>query len=253
MNALVSTQPRRISPFGAIRIIVRIGAMLVLFLTCLPLYYQFHFLRLKNPWPRLFLGGLGWIAGLKLVTEGKRPVTGAFLIANHVSWIDIPAIAAVTGSAFVGHDGLSSTPLLKHLCAMNDTVFIARHDRASVHTQIEDIRRALRDTGALTIFPEGTTSDGTGLLPFKSSLLSALEPVPDGVSVIPVLLDYGAEATDIAWIGTEHGVANFLRILARRRRLVVTVRFLAPLTGEAVQDRKAMAAAASAAIGGALA
>ena len=226
--------------------------MIALLLVCLPFYYFCHALRRKNPWPRRFLGTLGWIAGLQIRVAGERPRPGAFLIANHVSWIDVPAIAAVTGSAFVGHDGLSSTPLLKHLCAMNNTVFIARHDRTSVQTQIEDIRRALRDTGALTIFPEGTTSDGTGLLPFKSSLLSALEPVPEGVSVVPVLLDYGDEAADIAWVGTEHGVTNFLRILARRRKLKLTLRFLPRLEGEAVKHRKAMAAMARAALGGAL-
>ena len=244
MNAAAATQPRRIGLFGAIRITVRLMAIAALLLACQPLYYLFHALRLKNPWPRRFLGSLGWIAGVRLKVEGERPRPGAFLIANHVSWIDIPAIAAVTGTAFVGHDGLSSTPLLKHLCAMNDTVFIARHDRTSVHTQIADVRRALRDTGALTIFPEGTTSDGTGLLPFKSSLLSALEPVPQGVSVVPVLLDYGEEAADIAWIGTEHGVANFLRVLARRRNVGLTVRFLPALEGDQLRDRKTMSFAA---------
>ncbi|PLK26530.1 1-acyl-sn-glycerol-3-phosphate acyltransferase [Novosphingobium sp. TH158] len=244
MTALAQAPRRRFGPFGLIRIVIRIMAMLGLLLACLPPYYLFALLRLHNPWPRLFLAGIGWIAGVNLRVIGERPRGGAFLISNHVSWIDIPAIARATGSAFVGHDGLASTPLLKHLCAMNDTVFIARHDRASVHRQVEDVRRAIRDTGALTIFPEGTTSDGTGLLPFKSSLLSALEPVPDGVSVIPVLLDFGREAADIAWVGDEHGVDNFLRILARRRPVQLTVHFLPPLAGEAVKDRKAMASAA---------
>ena len=252
MTALVATPPRRISIFGAVRIGLRITAMLALLLACAALYHLCHFARLPNPWPRRFLAGLGWIAGVKLTITGERPRGGAFLIANHVSWIDIPAIAAACGSAFVGHDGLTSIPLIKHLCAMNDTVFVARHDRTSVHQQIADVRRALRDTGALTIFPEGTTSDGVSLLPFKSSLLSALEPVPDGVRVVPVLLDFGPEAAQIAWVGTEHGVANFMRILARRRPVALTVHFLPALTHDQMRDRKTMAAAAREAIGGAL-
>lgn len=244
MPALAQAPRRRFGFFGLLRIVVRITAMLALLLTCLPPYYLFALLRLHNPWPRRFLSGVGRIAGISLRTLGERPGGGAFLISNHVSWIDIPAIAQATGSAFVGHDGLASMPLLRHLCSMNDTVFIARHDRASVHRQIEDVRRAIRDTGALTIFPEGTTSDGTGLLPFKSSLLSALEPVPDGVRVIPVLLDFGREAADIAWVGEEHGLDNFLRILARKRPVQLTVRFLPALSGAAVKDRKTMASAA---------
>ena len=166
--------------------------------------------------------------------------------------MDIPAIATATGSAFVGHDGLASMPLLRWLCAMNDTVFVARHDRASVARQVEQVRAAIRDTGALTIFPEGTTSDGTGLLPFKSSLLSALDPVPDGVAIQPVLLDYGSEAASLAWVGEEHGLDNFLRILARRRPVALTVRFLPPLTGAALASRKTIAASARAELLGAL-
>ena len=244
MTAAVQAPRRRFGPFAVLRIGIRLAAMVVLLIACLLPYYLFAMLRLRNPWPRVFLGGICWIAGVDLEVRGERPKGSAFLIANHVSWIDIPAIAQATGSAFVGHDGLASVPLIRHLCAMNDTVFIARHDRGSVHRQVEDVRRAIRDTGALTIFPEGTTSDGTGLLPFKSSLLSALEPVPDGVKVIPVLLDYGPEAANIAWVGDEHGIDNFLSILARRRPVPLSLTFFAPLTGEQVRDRKAMAAAA---------
>jgi len=102
------------------------------------------------------------------------------------------------------------------------------------------------NAGALAIFPEGTTSDGTSLLPFKSSLLSALDPPPPGVAVQPVLLDYGPEAAGIAWVGEESGVANFLKILARKRPVRLTVRFLEPLQGKSLANRKAMAAAARA-------
>ena len=248
MAAVTALPPERTGVAGTIRVATRLVAMLALLLACLPLYYVWRLLDLHNPWPRCFLTGIARIAGVTLRVEGPRPPTGAFLIANHVSWIDIPALSATAGAAFVGHDGLASMPLLRHLCEMNDTVFVARHDRASVHAQVEAVRKALRETGALAIFPEGTTSDGTGLLPFKSSLLSALEPVPEGIAVVPVLLDYGPDAAAIAWVGEEHGVTNFRRILARARPLPVTVRFLPPLSGDQTRDRKAMAAAAREAI-----
>ena len=67
-----------------------------------------------------------------------------------------------------------------------------------------------------------------------------------------MLLDYGREAVDIAWIGEEPGLDNFLRILARRRKVELVVRFLEPLSGEALRDRKTMAAAARQAIASAL-
>ena len=111
-----------------------------------------------------------------------------------------------------------------------------------------DVREAIRDTGALAIFPEGTTSDGTGLLSFKSSLLSALDPVPPGIVVQPVLLDYGLDTATIAWVGDEPGLANFLRIMARSDPIRATVHFLPPLAGEALAHRKTIAEAARSAI-----
>ncbi len=223
-------------------------AMLVLLLVCVAAFYLATPFTRHNPVPRYFLAGIGAIAGMRLRTHGGKVHRGAFLLANHVSWLDIPAIAAATGSAFIAHDGLASMPLLKWLCKMNDTVFVARHDRKSVARQVEDVRTAIRDTGALTIFPEGTTSDGTGLLPFKSSLLSALEPLPDGIAIQPVLLHFGPDAAEIAWVGEEHGVDNFLRLLARRRPIDLTVHFLPVLRGEELTNRKTIAQAAREAI-----
>lgn len=241
-----------ITPFDWLRIGMRVAAMAALLIACIPLYYARRFLGVGNPWPRRFLAGIARIAGISIRVSGRvsgeRSSGGEFLLANHVSWIDIPAIAAASGTAFVAHDGLAAMPLLRWLCAMNDTVFVARHDRTSVHRQVEQVREAIRDTGSLAIFPEGTTSDGIGLLPFKSSLLSALEPIPAGIAVRPVVLDYGREGPDIAWIGTEPGLANFKRILARKRPVVLNVRFLPILSGETLNNRKTIAAAAQTAI-----
>lgn len=235
------------------RIVVRLVTMAAWLLVCVPFHYLWRIgLRwpggrqrgLSRPWPRRFLGGISWIAGVDVTVAGEACRGGTFLLSNHVSWIDVTALAGASGAAFVAHDGLAGVPLLRWLCSLNDTIFIARHDRASVQHQIEQVRAAVGENGALAIFPEGTTSDGTGLLPFKSSLLSALDPPPRGVAIQPVLLDYGPEAASIAWTGDEPGLANFLRILARRRPVALTVRFLPPLTGAALTSRKTMAAAA---------
>ena len=251
--AAVLVRPRQLSLPGKFRAVSRLVCMAAMLLLCLPLYYLNRLLHLPNPWPRIFLGGVAWIAGVALSHRGNKAKGGVLLVANHVSWIDIPALTAATGSAFVGHDGLAAIPLIEWLCRMNRTVFIARHDRTSVAEQIETVRAALSHSGALTIFPEGTTSDGTGLLPFKTSLLSAFEPLPEGIAVQPVLLDYGLEAADIAWVGEEHGFDNFLRILARTKPVQLTIHYLPVLSGFALANRKTIAAAAREAIGRALA
>jgi 1-acyl-sn-glycerol-3-phosphate acyltransferase len=235
--------PRTISVPGRVRIVLRVLGMFVWLGVCVPLYYLLRLFTRHNPVPRWFLAGVNWLSGVELRVHGEKVHRGAFLLVNHVSWIDIPALAAVTGTAFVGHDGLASMPFLKWLCAMNDTVFVARYERTSIAAQIEAVRTAISDTGSLAVFPEGTTSDGTGLLAFKSSLLSALEPLPPGIAVQPVLLDYGSEAADVAWVGEEHGLHNFLRVLARGRPVRIDISFLPVLEGAALANRKTIAAA----------
>ncbi|MEZ5694845.1 MAG: lysophospholipid acyltransferase family protein [Sphingomonadaceae bacterium] len=239
---------RSIPLFGWLPIILRSLAIILLLLVSLLLYGAFHPFTYHNPAPRFFLGNVARIVGVRFRQTGKLEEGGVFLLANHVSWIDILVLAGLTGTAFIAQDGLAKLPWLHWLCRLNDTVFIARDRRQTIATQVEQVREALRDTGALTIFPEGTTADGVDLLPFKSSLLSALEPVPEGIAIQPAWLDYGAEAREVSWVGDEPGLDNYLRIAARLRPIEVTVHFLSPLNGETLSGRKPMAAAAYTAI-----
>lgn len=241
---------QRIRPLGWALVAFRLVLMMLVLLLCTPLHLLWRLVGAGRWWPRVFLSSIGMIAGLHLRIEG-RPHRGALHLANHVSWLDIPALAHATGSAFVAHDGLAAFPFLKWLCEMNDTVFIARHDRRSIALQVQQVRTAMDARGALTLFPEGTTSDGTGLLPFKSSLLSALDPLPEGLVVQPVLLAYD-DAARIAWVGEEHGLDNFKRILARLRPIRLTLVFLPPLSGEALTDRKTISAEARSRIAAAM-
>ncbi len=237
-----------VSLIGWLLVGMRGLAMVILLIGCVPLYYLWHPFTRHNPWPRYFMRAIARIAGLRITVEGQLQRQGTFILANHISWLDIPALAGTAGSAFVAQDGLTAHGWLHWLGSLNDTVFIARHDRKSVARQVSQVREAIRDTGSLAIFPEGTTADGIELLPFKSSLLSAITPVPDGILVQPVLIDYGNEARDIAWTGEETGLDNFIRIAARTRRIAVSIRFLEPLTGHSLTDRKTIAATAREAI-----
>lgn len=244
---------RSVAPWRWPLIAARLALMLAALLVCVPLHYIFAPFLARNPAPRWFLRTIATISGARLHVAGHRPAGKAFFLANHVSWLDIPVIAGATGSAFIAHDGLAGIGFLRWLCDLNDTVFVARHDRRSVAAQIEQVRVALRETGALTIFPEGTTSDGTTLLPFKSSLLSALEADADHIPVQPVWIDYGECMREIAWVGQEPGLSNMQRILARWRPIDVTLTFLPPLSESERLDRKAISLAAREAIGSAMA
>jgi lyso-ornithine lipid O-acyltransferase len=220
---------------------VRLAAMAIWLLACVIAFALLAPLPGRNPVPPVFLAGIAFIAGVEITVRGTPP-RRAMLLANHVSWIDITALAATARSAFVAHDGLQGHPVLKKLCEMNDTVFIARSRRYTVSQQVDQIRAAIDECDVLTLFPEGTTGNGDGLLPVKSSLLSAIDPAPQDVPVVPVVLHYG-DAKDIAWVDDEAGDANFLRILSRRDPVELTVHFLPPLAGGELAGRKAMAAA----------
>jgi 1-acyl-sn-glycerol-3-phosphate acyltransferase len=233
---------------GNIRIFARSSALAVFLLVCLVLYFAAAPLPGRNRVPRFFLSGILRIVGGELVVRGDPVTVPSILLSNHLSWIDIPALAKATGSAFVAHDGLAGNRAMRFLCRLNQTIFIARSDRASVAGQVDQVRDGLSKSGVLTLFPEGTTGDGPELQGFKSSLLAAVEHSSDLVAIRPVYIDYGALAGVFAWAGNEPGLANARRILSRPGRFTVTTHLLPPLTSDQRNGRKAIAATAHAAI-----
>ncbi len=247
MAQAVAPQQRRIALPAYLLIGFRLVLMVLLLLLCIPFHYLWKLVGLDRMWPRVFLSGVGAIAGISLRRHGKR-VPGALLLSNHVSWLDIPALSHAANSAFIAHDGLTQFGFLKWLCDMNETVFVARHKRADVGNQTQAIKEAMDHGGTLTLFPEGTTSDGTSIIAFKSSLLGALEPLPEGAVVQPVALVY-EDVPEVSWVGEEPGLDNFKRILARLRPVRVDVHFLPPVAGDDLTNRKTITAAAREAIG----
>jgi len=229
-------------------VLARLAAMLALLALAVPLHLILRALGRHRVVPPRFLQGIGWIAGLRVRAEGRPAAGRLLLVANHVSWLDIFGLAGASGCAFVAKGDLAGNSVLRWLCEQNETLFVMRDRRGGAGTQVEQVRSAL-SARRMTIFPEGTTSDGTALLPFKSALLAAVEE--DAANVQPVALDY-REAPGIAWFGNEPALANVLRVLARVRPVRLNVRFLQPLTAEERAGRKAMAAAAQQRIAGAL-
>ena len=226
----------------------RILAMIAWFLLIILPHLVLTLAGRRDLVPPVFLAGIGRLAGLRVRIEGRPAPGRLLLVANHVSWLDILALAGAIRAAFVAHAGLAGSTPLRWLCEQNDTVFITRERRGTVAAQVSQVEAALARR-RLVIFPEGTTGDGRGLRPFKSALLSAAERSGEGgaLQVQPVALAY-AEARAIAWVEAEAGLHNVLRILGRTRPVRLTVRFGEPLRGTQLADRKAMAGAAQAAI-----
>ena len=227
---------------GALRMWGRIAALVGAVLVFVPLHYLFRLLRLPSPWPRHFLGSAARICGARVRAIGTPLRRDVFYISNHLSWIDILALGGASGTAFVAKAEIGAAPVVGWLAGMNRTVYVKRENRLGVAEQIDQLREALADNWAITVFPEGTTTDGRSLLPFKTPMLRVLEPPPPGVMVQPVLLDYGAAGEEIAWIGQERGLDNARRILSRPGRFELRIHFLEPFDPRDFPGRKVIAA-----------
>jgi 1-acyl-sn-glycerol-3-phosphate acyltransferase len=201
-----------------------------------------------SPWPRRFLTWVGRRAGLRPRIVGSPWEGPSLIVANHVSWLDIMLVAEASGAAFVSRDDVARWPVIGWLARQNDTVFVARSERRSVHGQTDALRRALSTGRPIALFPEGTTDGGPNVLPFRASLLQAVFPASPGLKVQPVAIDYGAAGDDIAWVGGESASDNARRVLSRRGAIPVTLRFLDPIDPAGLPDRKRLAQAARDAI-----
>ena len=232
------------SPLGYLRFVLRVALLLGALLACIPFYYIWRILRLSNPWPRTFLKIAAFACGARVRINGTPIKRDVFFISNHLSWVDIAILGGHSGTAFVSKQEIGDWPIIGWLCRLNDTVLVSRSDRMGIADQINQLRDALEETWAITIFPEGTTTDGTTLLPFKAPLLKVLEPPPPGIMVQPIFLDYGQHAYEISWTGDESAPSNAWRLLTRRGGFTVDVNFLEPFDPGHYRGRKDIAAEA---------
>jgi 1-acyl-sn-glycerol-3-phosphate acyltransferase len=234
--------PPPISPLGWTRIVLRAAGLVLGLIVFVPLHYLWRLLRLNSPWPRVFLRLAARLAGARVERVGVPLRRDVFYVSNHLSWVDILASAGLSGTAFVAKEEIRRAPLVGWLSTLNRTVFVKREQRMNVAEQINQLRAALAENWSVTVFPEGTTTDGLSLLPFKTSMLRVLEPPPPGVMVQPVMLDYGAVGEEIGWVGAESGLDNAKRVLARRGSFPLRIHFLEPFLPADFPGRKAIAA-----------
>ncbi len=225
---------------GWLRLAMRAAGLIGLLLVFVPLHYLYRTISYGSPFPMLFLRYAARVCGARVEIHGTHLKRDVFFVANHISWMDILALAGASGTAFVAKAELADAPIVGWLASLNRTVFVKREHRMGVAEQINALKEALVDNWSVTVFPEGTTTDGQSLLPFKTSMLSVLEPPPPGVLVQPVIIDYGPVAEWIGWIGEEGGLNNAKRVLSRKGTFRVALHYLEPFSPEDFRGRKAI-------------
>jgi 1-acyl-sn-glycerol-3-phosphate acyltransferase len=164
-------------------------------------------------WSRMLLG----ILGVRVRHFGQLPGDGTMVVMNHISWIDIFVLMAVSPSRFVAKAEIARWPVLGWLVAMAGTEFIDRGKRHAVRATLHAIRDKMLAGDRVAVFPEGTTSDGTQLLQFHANLLQAA--VEAGRPVIPIALSYterGEPSVAAAYIGDMTLLESIVRICRAR-------------------------------------
>lgn len=191
------------------------------------------------------------LIGIRCVLRG-RPVTGrAVQVANHASWLDILVLNAQAPLYFVAKSEVAAWPGIGWLGRATGTVFIDRNRRqARAHTALFEDR--LLAGHSLVFFPEGTSTDGLRVLPFKTTLFAAFlsEHLKSRLVVQPVSLVYQAPPEEVPWFYGWWGAMEFgahaLHVLAAPQQGHVTVTYHAPLVVADFPDRKILAAASEA-------
>lgn len=193
---------------------------------------------LTLPWPRAWvrwrtLVFRGWsrrllaVLGVQLETVGRAPDLPFFLVSNHLGYLDIPVLASHTGMVFIAKSEIAGWPVVGRVCKSVDTIFIDREARRDIPRVIARIDRQLGLGAAVALFPEGTSSEGATVLPFRPSLLEvpARGHMPVSVASLSYHIPGGETPAHLGvcwWGGMAFGphLLNLLSIPRIRARVV---------------------------------
>lgn len=202
--------------------------------------------------PMLYHRGVARIIGMKVIAIGERSAVRPTLFAvNHSSWLDITVIDTQMPICFVAKREVNSWPVFGLLARLQRTVFVERRAQRTAEHRDEMTER-LNAGDSLVLFPEGTSSDGNHVLPFKSAFFALAETrVEDRpLAVQPVSIAYTAidgepigrdRRPELTWFGDMDLAPHLWGVLCLDRFTVV-VQYHPPVTIESFGSRKALAA-----------
>ncbi len=186
------------------------------------------------------------IMGIRLTVVGSHMAHNGAVVSNHVSWLDIFTLNAAKRIYFVAKSEVAGWPLIGWLARATGTVFIARRSvDAKIHLDVFAAR--LNAGHKLLFFPEGTSTDGLRVIPFKSTLFEAFfaQDLRDVLHIQPVTVKYSAPAGEDArfygWWGDMEMAPHLLKTLAARKSGGVEVIYHAPVAVADFDGRKALA------------
>jgi 1-acyl-sn-glycerol-3-phosphate acyltransferase len=177
--------------------------------------------------------------GFETQIAGPVPSRG-LLISNHLSYLDVLVLSSLTPAVFVSRHDVKYWPVFGQFAALAGTVFVDRTRRFQVGQTNDEITTALNHGALVVLFPEGTSTNGQTLLPFKSSLLEpATNPAwPVAVGWLHYEIDDGDAGEEVCYWGDHTFFPHMLNLMSKRR-VRATVRF--GQCPERISDRKELA------------
>lgn len=194
-----------------LRAIVRASLVLGVTAVCYSIFVLGRLSRLagaghgwRNGWFRRWARAVCRLIGIRTRGVGTPP-QDALIVSNHVSYIDIILIASYVDAVFVAKAEVADWPFIGTVCKGIDTIFIDRQSKRDVVAVGEEMEKRLASGLGVVVFPEGTSSNGEAVLPFKPSLLevAARDAVPVHYATVHYSVPDGEPpATDsVAWWG----------------------------------------------------
>ena len=215
--------------------------------------------RGKVRFARFYWASFARVIGLRVRVIGapaaNRQGRRVIYAANHCSWLDIPVLGGTLEACFVSKDEIARWPGVSLVARLGRTVFVTRQ-RGATGRERDDMRVRLAAGDDLLLFPEGTSSDGSRVLPFRSSFFSVAEQAKAGGAAPPLIQPVSvvydrlgglparrSTRAVFAWYGDMDLASHFWR-LAQWRGMRVTVLMHEPLDPKNFANRKLLAQAA---------
>lgn len=186
---------------------------------------------------------IGWIAenvaalhGVQTFVRGPRPQGPCVIVGNHLGYLDPTALLCVAPAIPIGKRELGAWPVIGDLMAKHHVLLVDRDDPYSGAVVLRRALKLLREGASVLTFPEGTTTRGDRVLPFRRGIFGVAQRA--GVPVVPVAVRY--ECSELCWVGNSYFLPHYLRS-ASQPAMRVELTFGSPVDGARFESAAGLA------------
>ncbi len=182
------------------------------------------------------------ILNISITVQGTPPAAttkGTLVVANHISWLDIPVLGSVTPLTFLSKSEISRWPGIGKLATQAGTLFIQRGGKGAAEKAVENISTRISNGGSVLVFPEGTTTDGRNVRRFFARLLAAVENTDNAIQPIALIYrtENGEKNAIVPFVNNVPFASHFWALMGEKA-ISVELTFLPPVTIPPNTDKK---------------